>query len=143
MGCAVYLAVCKKIQQNPRPGVYHCLLGAKSGLRNVSQCGSFPQISSLLAQAGPQWISPLGFAGLGVGGRKPTSHGRGVEVTMATQRAPACLQSVPAPLLLRSHPQTCRVHLRPGALEEHTADAEQVQVTGSFLDLLHQLYKGH
>lgn len=70
---------------------------------------------SVASYAGRTTVGPpLGFPVLAVvlelawdveGGRKPTSHGREVEVTMGTQGAPACLQSIPAPLPLSLTPR--------------------------------------
>jgi len=74
-------------------------------------------------QAGPQRISLSFFPAPGLvpglvwdmgQAGKPASHGREVLVTMDTQGAPGCLQSIPVP-------QNWRGHLHPGPPEEHQA----------------------
>lgn len=74
----------KKIQQRCRHREYYCLLGAKRGLRNVSQHGSFLQIGTLLHRQGhgasPCWASQClrwCWGWHGMWGKEENSHPMG------------------------------------------------------------------
>lgn len=147
MGCAV----CKKIQQRCRHRVYHGLLGAKRGLRNVSQRGSFLQIGTLLRRQDHS-RSPCP-ASRRLGWYRGW-HGMRSEEENPHPTAMGCKSVWP-------HGEPCRASLHPchplpppdlegpppswfawGARSQSHAELLR-RVPGGFLPLQHQLCKGH
>lgn len=138
MGCAGY----KKIQQRRHHREYYCLLGAKRGLRNVSQRGSFLQISTLLHGASPCWASQCLWWCRGCHGMWRKTHiPRAWAVSHCGHtRSP----SVPA-----EHPTACHT-LDPKAhsslihLRSRQSHAEQIPwMLEGFFPPRHQLCEGY